>query len=101
MNRICRLDGCDRAARPGRHVCNRCRKRAWRQQKPQWEVDLADVEAIVSDPRPTDGLTRPERLLIAQGLTARAVPAGEIARIVGVTERSVYRWRSEGFGRAA
>jgi len=39
--------------------------------------------------------------MVARGLTAREVPAEEIARIVGVQPRTVYRWRSEGFRQAA
>jgi hypothetical protein len=75
---------------------------AWHEIRPCWtDADEYDVDLIVRDPRPVDGLTRLECLLVARGLTQRAVPAEEIARIVGVTPRSVYRWRSEGFRQAA
>ncbi|MYX67292.1 MULTISPECIES: hypothetical protein [unclassified Streptomyces] len=49
---------------------------------------------IVTERRPAHGLTRLERVLVARGLTERAVPAAEIARIVGVDKRTVERWRA-------
>ncbi|MFI8872418.1 helix-turn-helix domain-containing protein [Streptomyces sp. NPDC055243] len=70
----------------------------WRSWK---TADEYDVELIVREMRPAGDLTRLERVLVARGLTERRVPAVEIARIVGVTPRSVYRWRSEGFRQAA
>ncbi|WP_420032294.1 hypothetical protein ACN2WE_05375 [Streptomyces sp. cg28] len=105
MNRICRNETCNNSARPGRHVCDPCRGRKWRawaRESGAWsDADEYDVELIVRDARPVEGLTRLERVLVARGLTEREVPAEEIARIVGVTPRSVYRWRSEGFRQAA
>jgi len=75
---------------------------AWHDSKETWSTaDDYDVELIVRDARPVHGLTRLERVMVARGLTARNMPAEEIARIVGVTPRSVYRWRSEGFRQAA
>ncbi|GAA1887728.1 hypothetical protein GCM10009837_06880 [Streptomyces durmitorensis] len=70
----------------------------WRHWK---TADEYDVELIVREKRPVEGLTRLERVMVARGLTERRVPAGEIARIVGVTPRTVWRWRSEGFRQAA
>jgi hypothetical protein len=104
MTRTCRIDDCTNQARPGRRVCDPCRGRQWRERyRPSiWrDADDQDVELIVRDPRPAEGLTKLERVMVARGLTARDVPAEEIARIVGVTPRSVYRWRSEGFRQAA
>lgn len=75
---------------------------AWHQNRPCWaDADEFDVDSIVRDPRPVEGLSRLERVMVARGLTERRVPAGEIARVVGVTPRCVYRWRSEGFRQAA
>ncbi|HEY9370409.1 helix-turn-helix domain-containing protein [Streptomyces sp.] len=75
---------------------------AWHKIRPTWQTaDEYDVELIVREARPVEGLTRLERVLVARGLTERAVPGEEIARIVGVTPRTVWRWRSEGFRQAA
>lgn len=104
MNRICHLDDCANPARPGRRVCDPCRGRQWRDRyRPSvWgDADDHDVELVVTEARPVEGLTRLEKVMVARGLTERDVPAEEIARIVGVTPRSVYRWRSEGFRQAA
>ncbi|MEU1497338.1 hypothetical protein [Streptomyces sp. NPDC005732] len=105
MIRICNIDNCASPARTGRRICQKHRKRLAAHGDAdflQWSVaDDTDVDLIVRDPRPVEGLTRLERVMVARGLTARDVPAEEIARIVGVTPRSVYRWRSEGFRQAA
>lgn len=104
MNR-CRIDGCPRPRLHHKTVCRTHRKRLAIHGDPdftQWTVaDETDVGTIVRDARPVDGLTRLERVMVARGLTERDMPAEEIARIVGVTPRSVYRWRSEGFRQAA
>ena len=103
MNRPCRF-GCGRPARPSRHVCNPCRNRQWRERNPRestWQdADETDVELIVSDPRPVEGLTRLERVMVARGLYGR-LPGDEIARVVGVTPRTVWRWAAEGWKQAA
>ncbi|MBA2951629.1 hypothetical protein [Streptomyces himalayensis] len=102
MNRTCRHN-CGRPARPGRYVCNPCRGRQWRERhRPSsWQdFDETDVELIVSDPRPVEGLTRLERVMVARGLHGR-LPGEEIARVVGVTPRTVWRWAAEGWKQAA
>lgn len=105
MSRRCRIDDCTNAARPSRRLCEKHRTRIRRHGDPdftEWAVaDDYDVDLIVREPRPVEGLTRLERVMVARGLTARGVPAEEIARIVTVTPRTVYRWRSEGFRQAA
>jgi len=105
MSRRCNIDDCTNAARPGRRICNKHRFRIARHGDPDFThwtaADEFDVELIVREARPVEGLTGLERVMVARGLTERDVPAEDIARIVGVTPRSVYRWRSEGFRRAA
>lgn len=105
MSRPCCFDECATPARAGRRMCDKHRTRIRVHGNPdftEWTVaDDYDVELIVGDPRSAGGLTRLERIKVARGLTERDVPAEEIARIVGVTPRSVYRWRSEGFRQAA
>ncbi|WP_405461541.1 hypothetical protein OG786_29140 [Streptomyces sp. NBC_00101] len=98
MSRLCRIDDCDRPARPQRTLCVRCRERQRRSGDPtvtQWgTADEFDVRIIVEEKRPAEALTRLERVLVARGLTDRQVPASEVARIVGVDKRTVERWRS-------
>ncbi|GGS41292.1 hypothetical protein GCM10010221_45100 [Streptomyces parvus] len=98
MNRQCSVDGCTRQARPQRRLCHGHRARVARYGDPhftQWgTADPVDVELIVTEQRPAEGLTRLERVLVARGLTERQVPAAEVARIVGVDKRTVERWRS-------
>ncbi|MGW3298441.1 hypothetical protein [Streptomyces rubiginosohelvolus] len=98
MNRQCSVDGCTRQARPQRRLCHGCRARVARYGDPhftQWgTADPVDVQLIVTEQRPAEGLTRLERVLVARGLTERQVPAAEVARIVGVDKRTVERWRS-------
>ena len=73
----------------------------WHAIRPSWSVaDEYDVELVVREVRAVEGLTRLEKVMVARGLTARAVPAEEIARVVGVDPRTVYRWRAEGFRQA-
>ena len=103
--RHCTLDGCTHPARPGRRICGMHRQRIWRHGNPhftEWTVaDDHDVQALIREQRPAEGLTRLERVKVAQGLTAHGLPASEIARILTVTPRTVYRWRAEGFRQAA
>ena len=94
----CRIEGCDRERAQHRTVCTLHRQRIRRWGDPhftQWgTADETDVKLIVTEQRPAHGLTRLERVLVARGLTERAVPAAEIARIVGVDTRTVERWRA-------
>jgi DNA-directed RNA polymerase specialized sigma24 family protein len=105
MPQPCRITNCHKPARPGRHICDLHRTRITRHHNPDfttWTVaDNHDVAAIIRAQRPAPGLTRLERVLVAQGLTAHGLPAEEIARILNVHPRTVYRWRAEGFRQAA
>lgn len=98
MNRTCRIADCDKPARPQRTLCQAHRTRLRRYGDPhftQWgTADEIDVELVVTERRPVQGLTRLERVLVARGLTERDVPAPEVARIVGVDKRTVERWRA-------
>ncbi|MDP5310447.1 hypothetical protein [Streptomyces poriferorum] len=99
MIRLCHIDGCDKPARPQRRMCQAHRTRLRRHGDPnftQWgSADEFDVELIVTERRPVQGLTRLERVLVARGLTEREVPSHEVARIVGVDPRTVERWRAK------
>lgn len=96
--RHCRIDGCPTPAAKRRNVCYRHQNRIRRYGDPHfhtWRVaDDHDVQTVIQQQRPTEGLTRLERVLVAQGLTQLGLPADEIARILAVTPRTVYRWRT-------
>lgn len=96
--RHCRITDCPKPARPGRRICDLHRVRLYRHRDPDfttWTVaDDHDVQTLIQQRRPAEGLTRLERVKVARGLTGLGLPAHEIARILGVTERTVYRWRT-------
>ncbi|MBE4735746.1 helix-turn-helix domain-containing protein [Streptomyces caniscabiei] len=96
--RHCRIDQCPTPAAKGRRVCYRHQTRIRNHGDPHfhtWHVaDDHDVQTVIQQQRPTGGLTRLERVLVAQGLTDLGLPAEEIARILAVTPRTVYRWRA-------
>lgn len=99
MHRRCRITGCTTPARHHRTVCTKHRLRIARHADPhftEWTVaDDHDVAAIIREQRPAPGLTRLERTKVARGLTEHGLPATEIARILTVTPRTVYRWRAQ------
>lgn len=103
--RHCRIDHCPNPPRPSRRLCSKHQTRIAHHGDPHfttWTVaDEHNVATIIREARPAHGLTRLERVMVAQGLTEHGLPATEIARILGVHPRSVYRWRSEGFRQAA
>ncbi|NUS22714.1 MAG: helix-turn-helix domain-containing protein [Streptomyces sp.] len=105
MHRHCRITHCTTNAIPGRRLCSKHKQRIALHGDPHfhtWTVaDDHDVATIIAEQRPADGLTRLERVKVARGLDEHGLPASEIARILTVTPRTVYRWRSEGFRQAA
>lgn len=98
MTRHCRIDGCSTPAAKQRRVCYRHQTRIRNHGDPHfttWTVaDDHDVQTVIREQRSVEGLTRLERILVAQGLTRLGLPAEEIARILTVTPRTVYRWRA-------
>lgn len=105
MHRHCRITDCTTRSIPGRRLCSKHKQRIALHGDPhftQWTVaDDSDVQLIIEQQRPAPGLTRLERIRVARGLTEHGLPATEIARIVGVEPRTVYRWRAQGFRQAA
>lgn len=98
MTRPCRIDDCPRNAAPRKTLCHTHRHRIRRYGDPNFTTwttaDEDEVELIVRHPRPVQGLTRLEQRLIAQGLTQRGANADQIAYVVGVDPRTIYRWRA-------
>lgn len=75
---------------------------AWHNARETWAtVDEDDIEFVVRDRLPDWGLTRRGRRIAAQRLTERDASVEEIAGLIGVAPRTVYRWRAEGFQEAA
>lgn len=98
MTRPCRIDGCPRNAAPGRHICWTHKNRLYRHQNPHLKLrNLTHPDTIppVVDHRlPDHGLTFTDRRTAARQLTQRGVHASEIAALIGVTERTIYRWKA-------
>lgn len=96
--RHCRIDGCPTPAAKRRRVCYRHHNRIRRHGDPhftEWTVaDDHDIATIIREQRPAEGLTRLERVKVGRGLSDLGLPAHEVARILGVAERTVYRWRA-------
>lgn len=96
--RPCRINDCPRNAAPTKTICYGHRARIRLYGTPhfsQWHTaDEHDVAELIRNPRPTRDITRLERRLVGQGLSNLGLPAAEIARILGVTPRTVYRWRA-------
>ncbi|MGW6741708.1 helix-turn-helix domain-containing protein [Streptomyces sp. NPDC055025] len=97
MNRDCEIPQCPSLARPNRRTCATHRARVHRDAIPAEPVPLVDLEEVafvVYERLSAAGMPRPEQRLVVVELTERSVPALEIARLVGVSERTVHRWRS-------
>ncbi|OLZ72537.1 hypothetical protein AVW11_03855 [Streptomyces amritsarensis] len=98
MPRPCRIDGCPDAAARHKTACHRHRTRIRRYGDPHfttWTVaDETDIQIAVARRELPPGMTRLERRLVGEQLTRRGASATEIARIAGVTPRTVVRWRT-------
>jgi hypothetical protein len=69
---------------------------AWHKARDTWTTaDDYDVELVVRDRLPDWGLTRLGRRLAARKLAEIETPVEEVAELIGVDTRTVYRWRAE------
>lgn len=97
--RKCRIQGCGQPSAHHRTVCHRHKTRLVRHGDPHfttWTVaDDTDVAIAASRREIPEGATRLERRLVAVQLTRSGASAAEIARIAGVTPRTVVRWRTD------
>jgi hypothetical protein len=98
MNRPCRIPDCPRNAAPRRHICHTHKNRLYRHQDPHLKLRALthpeDIPPVVEDRLPDHGLTFTDRRTAAQLLADRGVHPAEIAALIGVTERTVYRWQA-------
>lgn len=89
MNRPC--PHC-RHPRPIGGHCQPCHNRQRREASRR--TDQLAITTTVENRRAAPGLRLRERHAIARQFTALNLPAAEIARILGVSPRSVHRWRA-------
>ena len=69
---------------------------AWHQARETWTtVDDLDIEFVVQERIPDHGLTWASRRIAARQLTERNATVDEVAELLGVDPRTVYRWRRE------
>lgn len=97
MNR-CRITNCPRTPQAGRNLCDTHRSRLYHHGDPHpthTPPAAIAIEAAVTTRRTLPGIRPTERRAAGLKLTALGLPASEIARIFGVTESTVYRWRSQ------
>lgn len=69
---------------------------AWHRARETWStVDEQDIDFVVQDRLPDHGLTRASRRIAARKLAERNAPVDEVAQLIGVDLRTVWRWRRE------
>jgi hypothetical protein len=69
---------------------------AWHANKRTWSTaDDDEIAFVVEERLPDHGLTRLGRRKAARQLADRDVPVDEVAELIGVDTRTVYRWRAE------
>jgi hypothetical protein len=95
---LCRFEDCTRPRILLRTICNMHDTRIKRHGDPEfntWTVaDEVTVDQAVAGRRVMPGMTRLELRLLGLRLAERGLTVPEIARVLDVTERTVYRWRS-------
>ena len=97
QTRLCRIPDCRNNAAPHRRICWTHKNRLYRHQDPHLKLrnltHPEDIPPVVDDRLPDHGLTFTDRRIAARQLAAQGVSAEEIAALIGVTPRTVYRWR--------
>ena len=69
---------------------------AWHEARETWQTaDDYDIELVVSERLPDWGLTRLGRRIAARQLAERDASVEEVAGLIGVDPRTVWRWRRE------
>lgn len=103
--RPCRIPNCPRNAAPHRHICHTHKNHLYRHADPHLKLrnltHPEDIPPVVENRLPDHGLTITDRRTAARLLTEQGASAAEIAALIGVTERTVYRWRAERFRQPA
>lgn len=96
MTRPCRIDDCPRNAAPHRRLCWTHKNHLYRGQgTPLRQLTHPDtIPPVVEDRLPDHGLTITDRRTAARQLADQGVHPATIADLIGVTERTVYRWQA-------
>jgi hypothetical protein len=69
---------------------------AWHANKETWSTaDDSDIDFVVEHRLPDWGLTRLGRRIAARRLAEQDAPVDEVAELIGVDPRTVWRWRAE------
>jgi hypothetical protein len=99
VSRPCRIDACPNNAAPRRRICWTHKNRLYRNHDPHLQLrhltDPDTIPPVVEDRLPDHGLTFTDRRTAAAQLVEAGVHASEIAQLIGVSERTVYRWKAE------
>lgn len=99
MTRPCRILDCPHNAAPGRTVCWTCKNRLHRNQDPHTRLRTITrpdtIPPVVEDRLPDHGLTITDRRKAAELLGEQGVHASEVAHLIGVNERTIYRWQAQ------
>jgi hypothetical protein len=105
VTRPCRITDCTRNAAPRRRICWTHKNRLYRRRDPHLKLrNLTQPDTIppvVDDRLPDHGLTHTDRRTAAALLATQGVHPSQIAALIGVTERTVYRWQAQRFRQAA
>ena len=68
----------------------------WHRNKRTWSTaDDDEIAFVVEERLPDHGLTRLGRRIAARRLAERDASVDEVAELIGVDARTVYRWRAE------
>lgn len=98
MSRPCRIPNCTRNAAPHRLICWTHKNRLHRHQNPELKLrnitDPDTIPPVVEDRLPDHGLTYRDRRTAARLLTEQGAPVEEIAALIGVTPRTIWRWKA-------
>ncbi|MEV0526002.1 helix-turn-helix domain-containing protein [Streptomyces sp. NPDC050439] len=86
-----RCPRCHTPRNRGAH-CQPCHNRQRREATRR--LDDTAITFTITNRRATPGLRPHERRAISAQFTALNLPAKEIARILGVTPRTIHRWRA-------
>ncbi|MFC9891512.1 helix-turn-helix domain-containing protein [Streptomyces pilosus] len=69
---------------------------AWHRARETWStVEDLDIDFVVQERLPDHGLTRASRRIAARQLAERNASVEEVAGLIGVDPRTVWRWRRE------
>lgn len=100
MTRLCRIGGCLRNAAKRRSVCwqHKYRLANFGDPHTDWHTltDPDQLHTVVDNRLPDHGLTYRDRRTAAAQLNAAGLHPRQIAALLGVSERTIWRWQAAG-----